>query len=56
MKNGLIEYPSGNKVWYKDGRLHRTDGPAFIDFSGYKEWWINGIEYSKEEFNKIMES
>ncbi len=56
MKNGFIEYPSGNKVWYKDNKFHNLRGPAIINADGTKKWWINGIEYSKEEFDKIMES
>ena len=28
--------------WYKDGRLHRTDGPAVIRKTGTVEWYYNG--------------
>ncbi len=35
------------------GQLHRIDGPARIWINGYKEYWINGIYYDKEEFDII---
>lgn len=49
----MIEYTvkvweNGNKGWYLNGQLHRTDGPAFEGADGSKEWWINGKRYSTE--------
>ena len=43
----MIEYtvkvcPKGNKYWYLNGKLHREDGPAIEDASGYKAWYLNG--------------
>jgi len=32
----------GSRHWYKDGLLHREDGPAVEHSSGTKEWGING--------------
>jgi len=23
-------------------RLHREDGPAYIDYKGRKQWWVHG--------------
>ena len=53
---GLHKDEYGNKCWYKNGELHKEDGPAFIFFDSHrKEWYINGkrhrldgpaIEYS----------
>ena len=40
----------GNKWWLENGKLHREDGPAVEFFSGEKAWWINGKEYTREEF------
>jgi hypothetical protein len=41
MKQGKFIGTNGVEKWYKNGRLHREDGPAFIN--GYiKEWWLNG--------------
>ncbi len=36
--------------WYLDGKLHREDGPAREYSDGTKEWWLHGIEYSKQGF------
>lgn len=36
--NGL----DGKTRWYKDGVLHREDGPAVIGKDEHKEWWVNG--------------
>src|SRR5271165_4217983 len=35
-------YTSGNKVWYLNGKLHRTDGPACEYADGTKSWYLNG--------------
>jgi hypothetical protein len=32
----------GDKRWYKDGKLHREDGPAIDHNDGYREWWVDG--------------
>ena len=37
-----IEYASGYKIWYVDGKLHRLDGPAVEGAGGRKEWWVDG--------------
>ena len=53
MKNGRYELRSGAIVdggklffgcveWYKDGKLHREDGPAVEWEDGSKEWLIEG--------------
>ncbi|MDP2696092.1 MAG: hypothetical protein Q8O87_02455 [bacterium] len=47
-------------IWYKNGQRHRKDGPAIESSDGTKAWYINDIEFSKEDFesfnveNKIM--
>ena len=33
------------RYYNKDGKRHRTDGPARIWANGIKEWWINGKYY-----------
>jgi len=40
--NGLIEYPHGTKVWYKNDKLHRENGPAIEYSGGTKVWYKNG--------------
>jgi hypothetical protein len=41
-KNGKEIDEHGTVRYYKDGRLHRTDGPAAEYTSGTKVWFING--------------
>ena len=40
--SGGFKFEDGSKRWYKDGKLHRDDGPAKIYVSGSKEWYKNG--------------
>lgn len=40
-----------HKHWFKNGLRHRENGPALIIY-GRKFWYINGIELSKQEFEK----
>ena len=42
---GIAEYPNGTKRWYKEGNLHREDGPAIEYSFGTKEWWLEGKLY-----------
>jgi hypothetical protein len=42
---GVAEYPNGTKHWYKEGKLHREDGPAVEWIIGYKEWWVEGLRH-----------
>jgi hypothetical protein len=32
---------NGDKSWYLDGKLHRTDGPAIEYADGSKSWFLN---------------
>ena len=41
MKNGLHVQADGDKWWYKDDELHRTDGPAVERIDGSKVWFLN---------------
>jgi hypothetical protein len=50
MQPTMIEYPSGNKVWYVRFMRHRTDGPAIEYSNGYKEWYIKGKLLSFDEW------
>lgn len=41
MKDGMYsEY--GNTLWYKNGTLHREDGPAIVYSNGNESWWLDG--------------
>jgi len=31
-----------NRLWYKENKLHRLNGPAVEMFDGTKEWYIEG--------------
>jgi len=42
MKNGPKIDKRGNKFWYKNGELHREDGPAIEYANGNKFWYKNG--------------
>lgn len=42
MKEGAAVDAYGNKVWYKDGKLHREDGPAIELANGEKFWYYFG--------------
>lgn len=43
------------RIWYKHGKQHRLDGPA-VEFQynpdESNQYWVNGREFSKEEFYK----
>jgi hypothetical protein len=43
---------NGDKFWYKNGELHREDGPAVEYYDGTKKWYLNGFNYTEEEFLK----
>ena len=45
---GIAEYPSGLKQWYKNGKLHREDGPAIEYADGTRLWFKNG-KYHRED-------
>ena len=47
----------GTKRYYKNGKLHRLNGPALEFADGYKEWWINGKRIDckdQEEFLRLI--
>ena len=39
------EFENGTKHWYKDGELHREDGPAIEWKNGYKLWYKDGKQH-----------
>jgi hypothetical protein len=48
MKQGLKKDAVGNRRWYKDGELHREDGPAIDLIKGHLEWWLGGIQHRED--------
>jgi hypothetical protein len=41
--------PDGTIVFYLDGKMHNTEGPAYIPEGDMKrrEYYLNGIKYSE---------
>jgi hypothetical protein len=54
MKNGMFVNQLGDKCWYKDDLLHRTDGPAVIWPNGYESWYLNGKWLSREKWLIVL--
>jgi hypothetical protein len=59
--NGLIVQDDGLRAWYRDGLLHREDGPAVETISkdgGHVQiWCLMGEKIdcmSQEEFERIV--
>jgi hypothetical protein len=44
---GIEEWENGDKFWYKEGNLHRIDGPAIELSDGSKHW------YKKNKLHRI---
>ncbi len=42
----------GDKAWFINGKYHRTDGPAIEWHDGSKEWYLNNINYSEQEWKQ----
>ncbi len=40
---------------YRNGELHREDGPAVLIEGKPHEWWVHGRQYSKEEYGHFLE-
>jgi len=36
---------NGDQLWYKNGKMHRDNGPAVIRVNGDKYWYKNGVSY-----------
>jgi hypothetical protein len=45
---GIVHFLSETKEWYKEGKLHREDGPAVEYPSGTKEWYKEGKRHREE--------
>lgn len=50
LKNGRYVDTYGDVHWYKNGELHKEDGPAVVHMNGDKEWWLDDVFYSEQEF------
>lgn len=41
-EDGSVTYHDGMRVWYRDGIIHRDDGPALTTRFGKKFWYRDG--------------
>ncbi len=41
-KKGLYTGSDGTQEWWKEGKLHREDGPAIIHSDGSQVWYKEG--------------
>ena len=47
-EDGPLELPD-RTLWFKNGVLHRSDGPAVEFKSGRKFWFLNGKEVTEQD-------
>ena len=52
VRKPAIEYATGDKSWYLNGKLHREDGPAVEHIDGRKRWYLNGKSITEQEHKK----
>jgi hypothetical protein len=45
---------NGDRYWYYNLKLHRQDGPAVECLDGTRRWYLNGQEYSEEEYTLAL--
>ncbi len=38
-----VSYDGSTIYRTRSGKYHRENGPAYINSSGYKEWWLEGV-------------
>ena len=54
MPNPIID-EFGDKRWFnKQGQLHREAGPAYEGTDGSNAWYLNGKQYTEEEYVMIQ--
>ena len=44
-----VKWPNG-ECWYYHGKRHRLGGPALIYSGGNQFWYIDDVQYSKEDY------
>jgi hypothetical protein len=44
---------NGTMYWYRHGNVHREKNAALIYHNGHKEYWLNGKEYTFDEWIKL---
>lgn len=43
----------GDSIYFKQGRIHNDAGPAFIGRNDRLEYWLDGVEYSYDQWDKL---
>jgi len=54
MRQGKIIDGDGTESWYKDGKLHREDGPARIYQNGARYYYLNGDYIEEKDYLKVQ--
>lgn len=50
-ENGpAIVFRDGLQMWIQHDQKHRLDGPAVTNGGSSEEYWIDNVQYTKEEF------
>ena len=52
--NPAVIYEEGTKVWCKNDIAHREDGPALEYTNGDKYYYLEGIQYTQENYYKTL--
>ena len=48
-------FSDGSKLWKVNDKYHRTDGPAYVNGFGEHIWYIDGVETTQENVEKLKE-
>jgi len=51
---GCLIDKDNDKVWCKNGKWHRENGPACELTDGYKAWWLNDKRYTEREHRRLV--
>ena len=52
IKEPAVIRDNGTKKWCVNGKYHRLDGPAVMLFQGETQFWIDGRNFSQENYWK----
>ena len=52
----VIQHEQLWRAWYTNGKLHRTDGPAVVHPNGDQEWWVDGVDITRQVETWIAEN
>lgn len=51
---GIAIHSNGSTLHYKNGNIHRENGPAIERRDGTSEFKLNGVTYSESQFNEMV--